>query len=94
MSRSFAQMHNAYLSPPEYPDLPCDTCGGDPSDCDCPECPVCGESGNPYCYDAGHLTYTTRQLIGRTKLEIYNKESELSDLRFHLGVLEAELKEI
>ena len=35
-------------------DLPCEVCGGDPAGgpggCDCPECPVCGASGDPKCY--------------------------------------------
>lgn len=28
---------------------PCQVCGR--LDCVCPECPVCGETGNPQCYD-------------------------------------------
>ena len=32
-------------------DPPCEVCGFDPaSDCNCPECPVCKETGNPKCY--------------------------------------------
>lgn len=37
----------------EY-DPPCDICGKDPGGgpfgCECPECPICGEIGNPKCY--------------------------------------------
>jgi hypothetical protein len=28
----------------------CDICGHDPSDCICPECPVCGAQGDKECY--------------------------------------------
>ena len=31
-------------------DRPCDVCGYMPDGCVCPECPVCGEQGNPQCY--------------------------------------------
>lgn len=58
---------------------PCKTCGRDPSDCDCPECPVCHETGNEYCYEQGHLTYTTAQTIGRTKIRIIELQRQLDD---------------
>jgi hypothetical protein len=36
-------------------DQPCAVCAQDPADCICPECPVCGATGDPGCYapDAG-----------------------------------------
>lgn len=41
--------------PGEGPDGPCEVCGGNPDKsgeggCICPECPVCGDQGNPTCY--------------------------------------------
>jgi hypothetical protein len=33
-------------------EAPCDVCGKWADDCICPECPVCGEYGNPACYAA------------------------------------------
>lgn len=36
--------------PGEEPDPPCAVCGLDPGLCVCPECPTCGEQGNPACY--------------------------------------------
>ena len=41
------RIHEDYLDPDRH--LWCEVCGGDPTDCDCPECPVCGEAGNPAC---------------------------------------------
>jgi len=46
--------------PPEF-DSPefCEVCGRridcKTTECDCPECPVCGEVGNPDCYRQGHM---------------------------------------
>jgi len=37
------------------PDPRCAVCGRDPSTCLCPECPVCGEVGNPACYVGNDL---------------------------------------
>lgn len=31
-------------------DPPCDVCGADSYDCDCPECPMCSSVGDPKCY--------------------------------------------
>ena len=28
----------------------CEVCGEWPEDCNCPECPLCSEVGNPSCY--------------------------------------------
>lgn len=41
--------------PGEEPTPPCELCGGDPEregegGCICPECPYCGECGDPHCY--------------------------------------------
>lgn len=35
--------------PPWSDDPPCALCGLDPATCICPECPTCGEVGNPLC---------------------------------------------
>ena len=39
--------------PPDWrepPEPACEVCLADLSDCICPECPVCGDAGNPDCY--------------------------------------------
>lgn len=40
-------------APYNQEDPPCEVCGQWPDDCVCPECPVCGDYGNPVCYDGG-----------------------------------------
>ena len=35
--------------PDDLHDEHCEICGCDVSHCQCPECPVCGEQGNPDC---------------------------------------------
>lgn len=37
-------------SVPGDEEFPCSVCGQWMDDCICPECPVCGEIGNPDCY--------------------------------------------
>jgi hypothetical protein len=39
---------------------PCEVCGKMPDDCICPECPDCGEYGNPHCYDGRVREFTDR----------------------------------
>lgn len=40
-------------SGPPDDDRPCEVCGRNVDDCICPECPSCGEVGNPFCYELG-----------------------------------------
>lgn len=66
----------------------CEVCGRDPDDCECPECPVCGEVGRLECYGAGktpgrgrrHLDMTIRQaeLIVAAE-EAAEREAEAAD---------------
>jgi len=51
--------------PPDGPET-CEVCGArDLDDCVCPECPTCGEHGNPGCYatteNGGHGMETTEE---------------------------------
>lgn len=44
-------------------DGPCELCGRDPAlDCQCVECPTCGNAGDPVCYERHGLRYTEPQL--------------------------------
>jgi hypothetical protein len=49
-------------------DYPCEVCGGfdtirgkGPNQCVCPECPVCGEVGDPTCYEDHGMQFTVEQ---------------------------------
>lgn len=53
----------------ELPDSYCECCGNECSDCICPECPKCGEAGNPECYPAHGLEYTEEQIQSRIRNE-------------------------
>lgn len=37
-------------STPYDEDYPCEVCGEEAGNCICPECPVCGGTGDPECY--------------------------------------------
>lgn len=46
----------------QFADRPCAICGQWPDDCICPECPQCGEYGNPHCYEEHGLVRTEEQI--------------------------------
>jgi hypothetical protein len=49
-------------------DGPCAVCCKCVTDCICPECPVCSETGNPKCYLEEHgLKLTREQAISRAE---------------------------
>ena len=50
MSR-FSSIEADYLDPDKYGgwDNECEVCGIDPSDCECPVCPICNVQGDPRC---------------------------------------------
>lgn len=54
---------------PGYYDYPCAVCGKDLDDCICPECPVCGQVGDPGCYDNHGLVRTQEQVTSFNKAE-------------------------
>jgi hypothetical protein len=43
-------------------EAPCEVCGLWCDDCICPECPDCGEQGNPHCYEGHGLVRTQAQI--------------------------------
>ncbi len=46
----------------DEPEIACEICGKDPGDCVCPECPLCGVTGDPDCYGKfGHLPRAAMQ---------------------------------
>jgi len=52
MSDRFSHMHDDYLDPDRHlwSEVGCQVCGVSVDDCDCPECPRCGSTGDPECY--------------------------------------------
>lgn len=62
---------DAYSDPPCRRIPPCECCGMQPFDCECPECPVCGVAGDPKCYrsESHCLEFTSEQLAGQEALK-------------------------
>lgn len=58
---------------------PCVTCGHTDDDCICPECPICHEYGNPYCYEQKHLHYNKQQLLGQAELRVESHRMAMAD---------------
>ena len=48
-------------SGPPDGELQCDVCKREVGQCICPECPQCGETGNPRCYEDHGLVRTPEQ---------------------------------
>jgi hypothetical protein len=84
--------------PGDEPEPPCEVCGQFVDYCICPECPVCGEIGNPACYqevDLGicgglHGKETWAQKIGKAKLDIAMLENQIADIQTYISYLEDE----
>jgi hypothetical protein len=55
--------------PGEQPEGPCEVCGQFNDKCLCPECPVCGEFGNPACYVDHGLNVTREQEAAKEAAE-------------------------
>lgn len=61
--------------PGNGPAQPCEICGGDPDKdkppghCLCPECPECGDYGNPECYERHGLKRSLEQEAQRAEME-------------------------
>lgn len=72
----------------------CECCGRHADDCICPECPVCGQAGNPYCYDHGHLKPTYEQVLGAQRARIARAQDNLDTEKMYLQWLESHPEEI
>jgi hypothetical protein len=79
-------------------DKPCAVCAMDVADCVCPECPVCGEQGNPSCYairgrkkaDKRHgLKLNKDQSLARQRAVIFAAKQRLSEEERNLTVIES-----
>lgn len=47
----------------------CEVCLQHVDSCVCPECPTCGDAGNPHCYQHHGLEHTAEQLDARARAE-------------------------
>jgi hypothetical protein len=69
-----------YNEPPgaeEFAVFPCEVCGNDPgTDCDCPECHVCGYAGRPECYKEHGLRNPTEDAIDAITDYLYGPVEE------------------
>jgi hypothetical protein len=77
---------------------PCPSCGMDPADCICPECPVCGAQGDPVCYNQdvnnnrnhsiNYLFYNKAQRMGQSRLKIAQLKEQIADEEQYMAWLE------
>ena len=77
-------------------EAPCAVCGLACDDCVCPECPVCGASGDPNCYGdpdggSGHhgLQLSRAQLASRRRVRIGLLRERLAELEVEVLRLSA-----
>lgn len=71
------------------PDDPlCKVCFAPASGCVCPECPTCGDFGNPDCYKNHVLKLNRWQLVLRTEKRVADLEDEIATERSYLQELE------
>jgi hypothetical protein len=64
MNRLFGWSYPPGCSGPPDDDIICEIClkNVDKGECVCPECPVCGEYGDPECYLKGHMEVNDEQI--------------------------------
>ena len=82
---------------------PCAVCANGVEDCCCPECPVCGEQGNPKCYSTptkfhkgegftvgeGHgLRLNKEQALSRQRAVIYQAKQRVQDEEMAYAAME------
>jgi hypothetical protein len=68
-------------------DQPCAVCCMDVADCCCPECPNCGEQGNPKCYKEHGLKLNKEQVTNRVNCRIFQLNLQIADEQQYLGYL-------
>ena len=75
-------------------DPPCEMCGKFEDKCVCPEYPICGEIGNPDCYNEGPVDHdmevTLEQQIVKQEFEIACIKEQLQDAHHHLDYLKGQ----
>ena len=69
--------------PGNGPDEPCGVCGQFEDACLCPECPECGNHGDPRCYGPHGLTRTQTQVDSLAAAEKKWEEDAASEAEFY-----------
>src|SRR5262245_9328158 len=71
------------FAPWNQDDGPCAVCCKHVDNCVCPECPVCGEPGEPTCYTRGHdgkkMQLNKEQILGREECRIQLLREQVND---------------
>lgn len=64
----------------------CEICGNEAGSCICPECPVCGVTGDPRCYQEHGLKRTQEQISNSERIlkEAYQDGIKSEDAQFDL----------
>lgn len=70
-------------------DGPCECCGHDVTDCICPECQVCGQTGNVTCYVSHGMTRNNQQLIGLCENDIRTMRLRIQEEEEHIAFLKS-----
>lgn len=68
---------------------PCEVCGRWSDDCICPECPKCGQYGDPQCYRKHGLSMSAIQIASKLECEeAMREENRRADEAFYRGYLD------
>ena len=75
-------------------DGPCAVCCKSVEDCICPECPTCGEQGNPACYHdmeehTKPLKLSREQVISRLQVRISEMHTRLAEEEIYLDYVKS-----
>lgn len=58
--------------------MTCKVCENEKDECICPECPTCGDTGEPRCYKDHVLRLNVSQLINRAVAHIERMREEIA----------------
>lgn len=61
---------------PGEEEYPCEVCGKMCDDCICPECPVCGNVGDPFCYREYGMVMNQEQTDSKSEAEAIILEAD------------------
>ena len=65
---------------PDYLDDPCIVCNRSPDDCECPECPACGVTGDADCYVKHGLKERLSEVTNEERQQVWDQSPTTKDL--------------